>query len=47
MVQLDENQLAEIIIPLCPWCEEPLTGRSDGGLHESCAAELAEAFQDA
>ncbi|MFA5767673.1 MAG: hypothetical protein WC919_07190 [Candidatus Paceibacterota bacterium] len=47
MVQLDENKRAEIVVPLCPWCEEPLCGRTDGGLHETCAAELSEVFHDA
>jgi hypothetical protein len=43
MVQLDENKRPEIVVPLCPWCERPLNGKGNGGLHEACARELNEA----
>lgn len=44
MVQVDETGHIEVVVPLCPWCEEPLNGRIDGGLHEQCAEELAMIF---
>jgi hypothetical protein len=47
MVQLDENQLAEIIVPLCHWCGEPLDGAGENGMHGPCANECSEAAREA
>lgn len=43
---LDEMKHVENVEPLCPWCDEPLSGRTNGGLHEHCAEELAQYFED-
>lgn len=44
MVTLDETEHVELVEPLCPWCEQPLSGRCDSGLHEQCTVELADAL---
>jgi hypothetical protein len=31
-----ELPTAEVLIPLCPWCEEPLDGPCVNGLHSMC-----------
>ena len=40
----DETGHVEILTPICPWCEQPMTGPTDGGLCVGCAAELEEAL---
>lgn len=39
MITQDETGHIEIVIPLCPWCEEPLSGACENGLHIACAVE--------
>ena len=46
MLMLDEMLHVDVLAPLCPWCEEPLCGTVDGGLHQGCAEELAEELED-
>jgi hypothetical protein len=43
MPQLDENQRAETVVPLCLWCEEPLDGDVENGMHAWCAGEYKKA----
>jgi hypothetical protein len=47
MVQLDENKRVEIFVPLCPWCEEPLDGAGENGMHGPCANEYRGAAREA
>ncbi len=46
MVQLDENKRPEIVVPLCRWCEEPLDGAGENGMHGPCANEYREAARE-
>jgi hypothetical protein len=39
MVQVDEAGHAEILIPVCPWCDKPLDGPNKNGMHEACYEE--------
>jgi hypothetical protein len=47
MPQLDENKFAEIDVPLCHWCGEPLDGAGENGMHGPCANECSEATREA
>jgi len=37
MPVLNESPTVETVIPLCPWCEEPLDGLCINGLHAACS----------
>ena len=41
MVVQDETGHVEVVEPLCHWCEEPLSGACENGLHLECAAEAS------
>jgi hypothetical protein len=48
MTKLDENGRAEIVIPICEWCLEPLViGPSKNGIHEACVEEMNAATEQA
>jgi hypothetical protein len=40
MVQLDETKHVEVVAPLCHWCDQPLDGGCENGLHKTCVDEL-------
>lgn len=39
MVQADEVGRTEILIPVCPWCDKPLDGAGENGMHKACYEE--------
>jgi hypothetical protein len=45
MLQVDEHQHVETVVPLCPWCEKPLDGIIINGLHEKCSEEFGEEWE--
>jgi len=47
MVQLDETGHVEVVTPLCHWCEEPLDGAGENGMHGPCANEYRETAREA
>jgi hypothetical protein len=47
MTSFDTNAQIEEFIPLCPFCEEPLSGKTINGLHAACDEEFAEELEEA